>query len=422
MLLSKEAVSKSVQLIKKTDFYSLDNQIIFQSILNVHNAGNIPDLITVSDDLTNRGKIDDIGGHLYLTQLSDIPTTVNFEQYIKILLKKTELRNIIKLCNRIEQSAYDEKDPLELQNKLVNEIYSDNSKSFTGLKDAGTICNLVENRLEKLSSKTLEDVYLFTGFQSLDALLGGIEWNNFVVLAGRPGIGKSAVGGILAVAYAEQGYPVLIESMEMPAEVFLIRVACGRLGILLSKMKMGHLDSDDWTKIYKLLEYFSTLPLFIFDKGKVDMKVFRSHIVEIMTKTGKPPICFIDHMQIVERHGMGLVEALTYISGTCKVYAMEFNTIIYGLSQLNREVEYRKDKRPIIADLRQSGSIEQDADIVHFLFRDEFYNPASKLRKVIEHIIAKNRNGIIGNCQMHFNASTLHMKELPKGRYEKFRQ
>ena len=404
MLVDKEAVVNAIELLKPTDFYKESNAEIFAAMLDVYRKGDPIDFLTVKEALKLRGSLDKIGSDAYLSSLIDgIPSTSNAEVYIRIVEEKSTLRALIKAANDVISYGYAETEELEkiidmTEKRIFDVLQSRNTKGYTSIKDI--LVDTFEN-IEKLYNSKSNVSGTESGFRDLDIKTSGLNNSDLIIVAARPAMGKSAFALNIATAVAKAKKPVLIFSLEMSKEQMVNRILCSEAQVDSMKVRTGKLDTDDWVKLGKASGDLADTPLYIDDTPGLSS-------VELRAKCRKAKLekdiglVVIDYLQLMEskKAGESRQQEISEISRSLKILAKELDIPVIALSQLSRAAEQRVDHRPMLSDLRESGSIEQDADIVMFLYRDDYYNPETEKKNVAEIIIAKNRQGSTGTVEL----------------------
>ena len=408
MLTDNDAVMAAVEVLKEDAFYREDNKIIYQAILNLYSKSEPIDIITLKDELESMGKFEQVGGFEYLASLPDkVPTTANVQKYIKIVEEKSVLRNLIKTANEIIELGYNPTEDVEdimdgAEKKIFDIMQSKNTKSYTPIKDV-----LVESftNLEKLYNQKKHVTGVPTQFYDLDDKTAGLHGSELILVAARPAMGKTAFAlNIATNAALRANVPVAIFSLEMSKDQLVNRMLCSEAMVDSNKVRTGKLDEEDWTKLAEAIGPLSEAGVYIDDTPGIS-------VMEIRTKCRKLKmeknigLVVIDYLQLIsgsnKRNGSREQE-ISEISRSLKVLAKELNVPVIALSQLSRAVEQRDDHRPMLSDLRESGAIEQDADIVMFLYRDDYYNKESAEKDIAEVIIAKQRGGSTGTVKLYW--------------------
>ncbi len=406
MLTDKEAVSSSIEFLKSEDFYREDNKIIFEAMMNLYNRAEPIDLITVKAELESMGKFEQVGGFEYITELPEkVPTTANALKYIKIVEEKSTLRNLIKTANEIIELGYDPTEDVEdimegAEKKIFNIMQNKNQKGYTPIKDI-----LVDSftQLEELYNRKRHITGVPTGFSDLDYRTAGLHGSELILIAARPAMGKSAFALNIATNAALRGNtPVAIFSLEMSKEQMVNRILCSEAMVDSNKVRTGKLEDEDWSKLAEAIGPLSETGIYVDDTPGISITEIRAKCRKLKLEKNIGMVV-IDYLQLVQgsnkRNGSREQE-ISEISRSLKILAKEINVPVIALSQLSRAVEQRPDHRPMLSDLRESGAIEQDADIVMFLYRDDYYNEDSEKKNIAEVIIAKHRGGSTGTVDL----------------------
>ena len=406
MLTDKDAVNAAIETLKEDAFYREDNRAIYQAIINLYSKSEPIDIITLKDELESMDKFEQVGGYEYLASLPDkVPTTANVQKYIKIVEEKAILRKLIKTANEIIELGYDPAEDVEdimdnAEKKIFDIMQSKNQKGYTPIKDV-----LVESftKLEELYNRKQHITGVPTGFVELDYKTAGLHGSELILVAARPAMGKTAFALNIATNAALRGNaPVAIFSLEMSKEQLVNRILCSEAMVDSNKVRTGKLEEDDWVKLAGAIGPLSESEIYIDDTPGIS-------VMEIRTKCRKLKmeknigLVVIDYLQLVQgsnKRQASREQEISEISRSLKILAKEINVPVIALSQLSRAVEQRPDHRPMLSDLRESGAIEQDADIVMFLYRDDYYNKESEKKDIAEVIIAKQRGGQTGTVEL----------------------
>ena len=406
MLTDKEAVIAAVEVLKEEDFYREDNKTIYRAILNLYNIGEPIDIITLKSELTSMGKFETIGGLEYLADLPEkVPTTANVDKYIKIVEEKSILRNLIKTANDLITLGYDQTQEVEdlmdeAEKKIFNIMQRKNQKGYTPIKDV-----LVDtfSQLEKLYNQKQYITGVTTGFSDLDYKTAGLHESDLVLVAARPAMGKTAFAlNIATNAALKGGTGVAIFSLEMSKEQLVNRILCSEAMVDSNKVRTGKIDEDDWIKLAGALGPLSEANIYIDDTPGISVMEIRAKCRKLKLEKNIG-LVVIDYLQLVQASNNkrgSREQEISEISRSLKILAKEINVPVIALSQLSRAPEQRPDHRPMLSDLRESGAIEQDADIVMFLYRDDYYNENSEKKNIAEVIIAKHRGGSTGTVEL----------------------
>ena len=420
MLTDKDAVISAIEVLKEEDFYRTDNKSIYEAIINLYNRAEPIDIITVKAELESLGKFEQVGGLEYLASLPDkVPTTANAMKYIKIVEEKSTLRNLIKTANEIIELGYDPTEDVSdimegAEKKIFNIMQNNDKKSYAPIKDI-----LVESftQLEELYNRKQHITGVPSGFTELDYKTAGFHGSDLVLIAARPAMGKSAFAlNIATNAAVRANVPVAIFSLEMSKEQMVNRILCSEAMVDSNKVRTGKLEEDDWTKLAGSIGPLSDAEIYIDDTPGISVMEIRAKCRKLKLEKNIGMVV-IDYLQLVQgsnkRNGSREQE-ISEISRSLKILAKELNVPVIALSQLSRAVEQRPDHRPMLSDLRESGAIEQDADIVIFLYRDDYYNKDSEKKDIAEVIIAKHRGGSLGTVELLWLGSYTKFVNLEK--------
>ena len=407
MLLDKEVVPGIAEILKTEDFYREDHREIYDAIMDLFQKAEPIDLITVSEQLKLRGTLDNVGGLEYLTNIAtSVPTTANAKHYAGIVEEKALLRKLIKTSSDIINMGYEASEEVSIlldkaEKSIFDIIQGRNTQGFSHIKDV-----LVDtfNRLEELYNKKGFITGIPTGFTDLDYKTAGLQNSDLILVAARPAMGKTSFAlNIAQHAAIHSKIPVAIFSLEMSKEQLVNRILCSEVMIDSHKMKIGKLEDDDWQKMARALGPLSEAPIYIDDTPGLSVMDIRAKCRRLKLEKGLG-LVVIDYLQLMQSRGRAesRQQEISEISRSLKILAKEINIPVITLSQLSRAPEARSDHRPMLSDLRESGAIEQDADLVMFLYRDDYYNPDTDKKNVAEVIIAKHRSGSTGTVELRW--------------------
>ena len=397
-LTNSHSVAESVEILRPSDFYFPQNKEIFSVILDLFNENAAIDFITVSNKLSQSDKLEAVGGIAYLRNAAtNVPTTRHVTYYSQIIKEKAVLRTLIKSAGDISDMAYGQNDKVERivdqAEQLIFDVTSSNQE-------------LVENSLNQSGITGLP-----TGFDELNRRTGGFHGGELILIAGRPGMGKSSFAVNIAehVSITDKK-TVAIFNLEMPKEQIVNRIICSQALVNSNKIRTGDITGEDWEKIGAIVNRVATAPMYIDDTASITVSEIRAKCRRLK-QTKNLELIVIDYLQLMQSSGRteSRQNEIAEISRSLKILAKELNIPVIALSQLSRAAESRSDKRPMLSDLRESGAIEQDADMVMFLYRDEYYNPDTEDKNLAECIVAKNRSGETGMFKLGW-----------KGEYTKF--
>ncbi|RDY23452.1 replicative DNA helicase [Romboutsia maritimum] len=405
ILLDKDAIITVTETIKPEDFYKEAHKIIYECMIKLSNKGEPIDLITLTEELKKQGHLDDVGGISYITSLSTIvPTTSNVKYYSDIVKEKSVLRQLIRASNDIINLGYDGatkvEDVLEKAEKRIFDISQE--KASDDFKSINLVLMDAYDMIEKLYTNKSDVTGITTGFKDLNKKINGLQRTDLILIAARPAMGKTAFSlNLVQNAALKGGASVAVFSLEMSKEQLVQRMLSSQSHVELKKIKTGTLDENDWPRIIDAMAVLSNSNIHIDDTPGIKISELRSKCRKLKIEKGLD-LVLIDYLQLMEGEGNNesRQQEIAKISRSLKILAKELNCPVVALSQLSRAPEQRADHRPMLSDLRESGSIEQDADIVMFLYRDEYYNPDSERKNIGEIIISKNRHGETGSVEL----------------------
>lgn len=409
LLISTEAIDIALNNLTVQTFYFKNHQEIYKAIITIYEKTKTIDLITLSTFLNDNGLLEEIGGIQVLTELIlEVPSLEYLEEYIRLLQDKFIRRTLIKLGYGIINSSYITNIPLEnIFNELETQIFK--LKNQTQNKETLNSIDIFSNVFFELKKKTLNPslVGISSGFYDLDSMTQGFQKSDLIIIAGRPSMGKTALSLNIATNIVKrQKLPVLFFSLEMSKQQLIYRLLANETKLSNIRLRSGNIRKKDWLKLSNTIKTFSCLPLFIDDSATLSITEIRLKIKKLFFEETKIGLIVIDYLQLMQSSNFSSnnrVQELSQITRSLKTIAREFNIPIIALSQLSRNVETRLNKRPILSDLRESGSIEQDADLVLMLYKDSYYNPNTSQTDFTELIIAKHRNGPVGTVKLKFD-------------------
>ncbi len=406
MLTDKDAVVVAMEILKDSDFYREDNRIIFEAISNLYAKAEPIDLITVQEELVSLGKIEAVGGFNYLISLPEkVPTTANAEKYIRIVEEKSILRILIKTANELIELGYSQNEDIEkimdgAEKKIFDIMQKKSQKGYSPIKDI-LIDSFTE--LQELYNNKQHITGVASGFIDLDNKTLGFHKSELILIAARPAMGKTAFAlNIATNAALKYNTPVVIFSLEMSKKQCANRVLCSQAMVDSNKFGKGDLNDEEWSKLAVASgELSESAGIFIDDSAETTVATIRGKCRKLKLEKDIGLIV-IDYLQLIQGSGKtnGREQEIAEISRSLKILAKEIDVPVIALSQLSRSPEARQDHRPMLQDLRESGSIEQDADMVMFIYRDDYYNPQAEQTNIAEIIIAKNRSGPIGTSKL----------------------
>ena len=413
LLLDNAAWDKIADMVSADDFYRFDHRLIFQHIVKLINASRPADVITVFDSLTSAAKAEDAGGITYLNALAqNTPSAANIRRYAEIVRDRGVLRKLITVSDEITSAAFNPqgKEVKQMLDEAESKIFSiaeEGARGSQGFQEIQPLLTQVVERIDELYNRDNQNdiTGVPTGFVDLDRMTSGLQPGDLIIVAGRPSMGKTAfsvnIGETVAV---ESGLPVAIFSMEMGGTQLAMRMlgSVGRLD--QHRLKTGRLNDDDWPRLTHAIQKMNDAQIYIDETPALNSIELRARSRRLSRTCGKLGLIIVDYLQLMSANSPGENRAteISEISRNLKGLAKELNCPVIALSQLNRSLEQRPDKRPVMSDLRESGAIEQDADLILFIYRDEVYNPDSPDKGMAEIIIGKQRNGPIGSVRMTF--------------------
>ena len=422
--LSAYALDKVCEEVTNDMFYSEANKKIFEAINELH-KNKIPlDSTTLINEVEKRENINSIGGVEYLSEVIDsVITAANIDYYIDIVREKALRRKLIEVSTSITTSAFDE----ESETNDIIDNAEKNIFSVTKARKAGEfkvisdVMKSTQKRLEELAKNDKEITGISTGFYDFDKLTSGLHENELIIIAARPAMGKTAFAVNLAVnAALNSNKNVALFNLEMSAEQLAMRMISAQGSIDQNKLKTGKLEHNDWKKVNEAMSELANTNLFIEDASGISVSEIRAKCRRLATQGNGLGLVVIDYLQLIEgssRYAGNRQQEVSEISRSLKTMAMELNVPVIALAQLSRSVELRENKRPIMSDLRESGSIEQDADIVAFLYRDDYYNKSAQEQtniSVTELIVGKHRNGNTGTIELLFERNMSNFRNYLK--------
>ncbi len=428
LLLNNEAWDEVAERVGPKDFYRKEHRLIFQVVDQLVEEEKPCDLVTVSQALTHRGELDDVGGMTYLSDLArNTPSAANINAYADIVRERSILRQLIQVSHGIAEQSFNPKGTpsLEILDAAESAIFeiAEQQKKGSGPQDIKTVLKKAVDRIDELYKNKNSLTGLTTGFEELDKMTSGLQPSDMVVVAGRPSMGKTTFAMNLCENVALKAHkPVLVFSMEMPADAIVMRMLSSLGRINQTSIRSGRLDQDDWPRITSAIQMLSEQKFFIDDTPALSPLELRTRARRVARECGgQLGMIMIDYLQLMQVPGAdSRVNEISEISRSLKGLAKELNCPVVALSQLNRSLEQRPNKRPVMSDLRESGAIEQDADVIMFLYRDEVYNQDTTEKGIGEVIIGKQRNGPIGTIRLAFIGKYTKFEDLAHGDYSDY--
>lgn len=418
MLIEKEAIPKVMEILRDTDFYREAHRVIFNAMLELYNKNEAVDMITVTEILKRDNKLEDVGGIAYVTSLANaVPTAANVTYHASIIEEKSILRQLVSVSTQIASMGYEANDDVKniidsAESKILEISNRKKTADFTPINEI--VLDSFKS-IEALMGNKSGLTGLPTGFEDLDNLTSGLHGSDFIILAARPSMGKTAfaLNVVQNVAIRAEkkvgGAPktVAFFSLEMSKEQLVQRMLCAEANIDSQRLRIGELRDEDWAMLINTADTLSSANIYIDDTAGITAMDMRSRARRLKAEHGLDLIV-VDYLQLMQGSGKknnsgDRQQEVSEISRSLKALARELDVPVIALSQLSRSVEARQVKRPMLSDLRESGSLEQDADIVAFLYREDYYNPETENKNITELIIAKHRNGPVDTVNLFFH-------------------
>jgi replicative DNA helicase len=417
LLIDPDAVIKVASFLKADDFYREKNAWIYQAVLDLHERREPADFVTLVDDLERRNQLQEVGGATYITTLiNSVPTAVHVEHYAHIVERAATLRRLISAAGQIAGLAYEEAEDVdEVVDRAEQLIFNVSERRIRrDLTPVRQIMHGVIDRIEFLHRHRGDILGVPTGFAKLDKLLGGFQKSDLIVLAARPGVGKTALSLNFALNAAKRyGQRVAFFSLEMSSEQLVQRLLASETGINQQKLRLGEINEQEWQMLVEAAGVLSESLLFIDDTPAMSALELRTKARRLQAEYGLDLIV-VDYLQLMrgDTRVENRVQEISYITRSLKGLARELNAPLIALSQLSRAVESRSDHKPILSDLRESGSIEQDADIVMFIYREDQSKENSERKNIADIIVAKHRNGPTDTVPLYFDRELTRFADL----------
>lgn len=420
MLVDKDSVVAAVELLIPDDFYREDNKEIYTAMMELYGLGKHIDMITLADQLKLRGSLEKVGDIQYISTLIDnVPTTSNIESYVKIVEEKSVVRKLIRVANDILKKGYSQEEEVDriieyAEKNVFNVLQDRNSRGYSSLKE---ILVTAFDMIEKMYQNKGKVSGIESGFIDLDKKISGLNPGALIIVAARPAMGKSAFVLNIANYVAMHKTPVMVFSLEMSKEEMANRLLASDAEVDSMKIKNGNdLESDDWLKLGEASGRLSEIPLYIDDTPGLSSAELRAKCRKAKLEKNIG-LVIIDYLQLMESKtkNPSRQQEISEISRSLKILAKELSVPVIALSQLSRATESRADHKPMLSDLRESGAIEQDADIVMFIHREDYYNPDTAKKNIAEIIIAKNRSGSTGTVELAWLGQYTKFANLYRG-------
>ncbi len=427
LMLDNRRFDEISEMITAADFYRQDHRLIFGAAERLAGESEPLDVVTLAEFLDRAGDIEDAGGLSYLAELAEkTPGAANIRAYADIVRERSILRQLVEVSGKISDSAFnplgrDSNEILDEAERNVFRIAESRVKEGTGPQTINPILTKALSRIEEMFESGETTTGLTTGFKDLDEWTSGMQPSDLLIVAGRPSMGKTTFAmNIVENALITTGAPILVFSMEMPADALVMRMLSSLGRIDQSKIRSGRLEEDDWPRLTSAVSLLKDKPLYIDDTPGLSPTEMRSRARRIARENGgQLGLIMVDYLQLMRVPGNteGRTAEISEISRSLKGLAKELSCPMVALSQLNRSLEQRPNKRPVNSDLRESGAIEQDADVIMFVYRDEVYNEDTSDKGIAEIIIGKQRNGPIGTVRLAFIGKYTKFEDLAHGDY-----
>ena len=427
LMLDNNAWERVLDQVSDGDFYRHDHRLIFRAIAKLADRNNPFDVVTLSEQLDKEGQLSQVGGLAYLGELAkNIPSVANIKAYAQIIRERATLRQLIGISNEIASNAYAPQgrsgdEVLDEAERLIFQIAEARPKSG-GPVFVNDLLTKTIDRIDTLFNSSGGITGITTGFTDLDEKTSGLQPADLIIVAGRPSMGKTTFAmNLVESAVLRSDKAVLVYSLEMPGDSLIMRMLSSLGRIDQTKVRAGRLDDDDWPRLTSAVNLLKDRKLFIDDTAGISPSEMRARTRRLVREHGDLALIMVDYLQLMQLGGKGgenRTNEISEISRSLKGLAKEFNCPVVALSQLNRSLEQRPNKRPVNSDLRESGAIEQDADVIMFVYRDEVYNPETEYKGIAEIIIGKQRNGPIGAVKLAFLGKYTRFDNLAPGSYQ----
>lgn len=426
LMLDNNAWERVSDAVSDGDFYRHDHRLIFRAIYKLAERNEPFDVVTLSEQLDKEGQLAQVGGLAYLGELAkNTPSVANIKAYGQIIRERATLRQLIGISNDIADMAYapQGKSAVEVLDEAERQIFqiAEARPKAGGPVGINEILVKTIDRIDELFNTNEGITGISTGFTDLDGMTSGLQPADLVIVAGRPSMGKTTFAmNLVENAVLRTDKVVLVFSLEMPSDSIVMRMLSSLGRIDQTKVRSGKLDDDDWPRLTSAVNLLNERKLFIDDTAGISPTEMRARARRLAREHGELALIMVDYLQLMRipgSSGDNRTNEISEISRSLKALAKEFNCPVVALSQLNRSLEQRPNKRPVNSDLRESGAIEQDADIIMFVYRDEVYHPETEYKGVAEIIIGKQRNGPIGTCRLAFLGKYTRFENLAPGIY-----
>ncbi len=424
LMLDNQSFDDVSEIVTEVDFYRREHKLIFRAIAQLGEENHPFDVITLGEALNKAGVLAEAGGMVYLAEVArNTPSASNIRAYAEIVRERSVLRQMIKVANEIAENAFNPKGRAasELLDEAERKVFAiaEQGQKAGGPRDIKSILKTTVDRIDRMFSSDESITGVTTGFTDLDGMTSGLQPSDLVIVAARPSMGKTTFAmNLVENALIRSGKPVLVFSMEMPADSIVMRMLSSLGRIDQTRVRSGKLEEDDWPRFNSAISMLAEQKLFIDDSAGLSPVEVRARARRVVRDAGPLALIMVDYLQLMRVPGAeSRVAEISEISRTLKAIAKEMNCPVVALSQLNRSLEQRPNKRPVNSDLRESGAIEQDADIIMFIYRDEVYNEDSEEKGIAEIIIGKQRNGPIGTVRLAFQGRFTRFDDLAHDAY-----
>jgi len=411
LMLDNQCWDNVADKVSVEDFYRKDHRLIYETIAELAKRDEPFDVITISELLGQAGELESVGGLAYLGALAkDTPSAANIQSYASIVRQRSVRRQLIHIGNEISDSGFDTEgrdinELLDTAESKVFKIAEQGSKGEKGFESIKDLLGVAVDKITELHESQNSITGVSSGFVDLDAMMSGLQPADLIIVAGRPSMGKTSFAmNLVENVGIQSGMPVAVFSMEMPGDSLAMRMMSSLGRINQHNVRTGQLEEDEWPRMQSSINLLAEAKIFIDDTAALSPMEVRARSRRLMKEHGQLGLIVLDYLQLMQSPSKSesRVAEISDISRSLKALAKELNVPVIALSQLNRNLEQRPNKRPVMSDLRESGSIEQDADVIIFIYRDEVYNEDSESKGVAEIIIGKQRNGPIGTCRLSF--------------------
>ena len=426
VMLENTAWERISELVSETDFYRHDHRLIFRAMVRLASRNQPFDVVTLAEDLDREGLADQVGGLAYLGQLAkNTPSAANISAYAQIIRERATLRQLISISSEIADTAFNPKgmQAAEVLDDAERKIFAiaESRPKTGGPESVNTLLTKAIDRIDTLFNSDGAITGLSTGFTDLDEMTSGLQPADLIIVAGRPSMGKTTFAmNMVENAVLRSEKAVLVFSLEMPGDSLIMRMLSSLGRIDQTKVRSGRLEDEDWPRLTSAVNLLNDRKLFIDDTAGLSPTEMRARARRVVREHGDLALIMIDYLQLMRIGGTSSenrTNEISEISRSLKALAKEFNAPVVALSQLNRSLEQRPNKRPINSDLRESGAIEQDADVIMFVYRDEVYHQDTQDKGIAEIIIGKQRNGPIGTSRLAFLGKFTRFENLAPGSY-----